>query len=123
MQGAVEIFAYTLNFSDDFTDAELDKCFQQAKALRARTIAASTQISMLPRLLPLCEKHKITVAVHGHSETNNPDEFSSPATFQKALDMSAWFKVNLDIGHFSALEDLIRWSLSEAITRGLPIFI
>ena len=59
----VEIFAYTLNFSDDFTAAELDKCFQQAKALRAKTIAASTQISMLPRLMPLAEKHKITVAV------------------------------------------------------------
>jgi len=98
----VEIFAYTLNFSNDFTDPELDKCFQQAKALRAKTIAASTQISMLPRLKPLVEKHKITVSVHGHSETSNPDEFSSPATFQKALDMSPWFKVNLDIGHFSA---------------------
>ena len=98
----IEIFAYTLNFSNDFTDAELDKCFQQAKALRAKTIAASTQISMLPRLMPLAEKHKITVAVHGHSETDNPDEFSSPLTFQKALEMSPWFRVNLDIGHFSA---------------------
>lgn len=98
----VEIFAYTLNFRSDFTDPELDKCFQQTKALGAKTIAASTQISMLPRLKPLCEKHKITVSVHGHSETSNPDEFSSPATFQKALDMSHWFKINLDIGHFSA---------------------
>lgn len=98
----VEIFAYTLNFSKDFTDPELDKCFQQAKALRAKAIASSTQISMLLRLQPLAEKYKITVAVHGHSETDNPDEFSSPETFQKALDMSPWFKVNLDIGHFSA---------------------
>jgi sugar phosphate isomerase/epimerase len=98
----VEIFAYTLNFSKDFTDPELDKCFQQAKALQAKTIASSTQISMLPRLKPLAERYKMTVAVHGHSETSHPDEFSSPATFQKALDMSPWFKVNLDIGHFSA---------------------
>ncbi len=98
----VEIFAYTLNFSSDFTDPELDKCFQQAKALRAKTIACSTEISMLPRLKPLVEKHKINLSLHGHSETTNPDEFSSPATFQKALDMSSWFKVNLDIGHFSA---------------------
>ena len=29
-------------------------------------------------------------------------EFSSPETFQKAVSMSSWFKVNLDIGHFSA---------------------
>lgn len=98
----IEIFAYTLNFSKDFSDAELDKCFQQARALRVKTIASSTQISMLPRLKPLAEKYKVPVAVHGHSETNNPDEFSSPETFQKALDMSPWFKVNLDIGHFTA---------------------
>ena len=98
----VEIFAYTLNFSADFTDPELDKCFEQAKALRAKTIACSTEISMLPRLKSLVEKHRIFLSVHGHSETTNPDEFSSPATFEKALELSPWFKVNLDIGHFSA---------------------
>jgi sugar phosphate isomerase/epimerase len=98
----VEIYAYTLNFNKEFTDDELDKCFQQAKALKAKTIASSTQVSMLPRLKPLAEKHKIYVAVHGHSDTTHPDEFSSPDTFQKALDMSDWFRVNLDIGHFSA---------------------
>lgn len=98
----IEIFAYTLNFSKDFTDEELDKCFQQARALRVKAIASSTEVSMLPRLKPLAEKYKVPVALHGHSETSNPDEFSSPETFQKALDMSPWFRVNLDIGHFSA---------------------
>ncbi|MGH9581756.1 MAG: sugar phosphate isomerase/epimerase family protein [Bryobacteraceae bacterium] len=98
----VEIYAYTLNFNKNFTDAELDKCFEQAKALRVRAIASSTQISMLPRILPLAEKHKIHVAVHGHSNTKDPDQFSSPATFQKALNLSPWFRVNLDIGHFFA---------------------
>ena len=98
----VEIYAYTLNFNESFTDEELDKCFEQAKALEAKTIASSTTISMLPRLKPMAEKHKMYVAVHGHSDTKHPDQFSSPATFQKALDMSDWFRVNLDIGHFSA---------------------
>jgi sugar phosphate isomerase/epimerase len=98
----VEIYAYTLNFNKEFTDEELEKCFEQAKALKAKTIASSTTISMLPRLKPLAEKHKIHVAVHGHSDTKDPDQFSSPATFQKALDASDWFRVNLDIGHFFA---------------------
>lgn len=98
----VEIYAYTLNFNKEFTDEELEKCFEQAKALKVKTIASSTQISMLPRLKPLAEKHKIYVAVHGHSDTRHPDQFSSPATFQKALDLSKWFMVNLDIGHFFA---------------------
>lgn len=98
----VQVYAYTLNFNKEFTDPELDKCFEQAKALQAKFIASSTQISMLPRLLPLAEKHRIHVAVHGHSDTKDPDQFSSPATFQKALDLSPWFRVNLDIGHFFA---------------------
>lgn len=98
----IEIFAYTLNFGKDFSDAELDACFEQAKTLRVKAIASSTQISMLPRLKPLAEKHQITVAVHGHSDTGSPDEFSSPATFEKALELSKWFKANLDIGHFTA---------------------
>lgn len=98
----IDVYAYTLNFSKDFTDEELAKCFEQARAMGVHTIASSTQVSMLPRLKPLAEKHKILVAVHGHSDTKHPDEFSSPETFQKALDMSPWFAVNLDIGHFSA---------------------
>jgi sugar phosphate isomerase/epimerase len=98
----VEIYAYTLNFNKEFTDEELDRCFEQAKALGVKAIAASTQVSMLPRLQPLAEKHQVYVAVHGHSDTTHPDEFSSPETFQKALALSSWFKVNLDIGHFFA---------------------
>ena len=32
----------------------------------------------------------------------DPNEFSSPETFAKALQMSDWFRINLDIGHFTA---------------------
>src|SRR4051794_19887219 len=60
----IEIYAYTLNFRDDFTDAELDKCFEQAKALRATTIASSTQLTVAPRLASFAAKHKIYVALH-----------------------------------------------------------
>lgn len=98
----IQIYAYTLNFSKDYTDQELEKCFEQTKAMDVKIIASSTTVSMLPRLKPLAEKHKLYVAVHGHSDTKDPDQFSSPATFQKALDMSPWFRVNLDIGHFWA---------------------
>ncbi len=98
----INIYAYTLNFRDDFTDAELEKCFEQTHAMGVKIIAASTQLTVAPRLAPLAEKHKIYVAMHGHSNTKDPNEFSSPETFQKALAMSKYFKINLDIGHFSA---------------------
>ena len=98
----INIFAYTLNFRDDFTDEELDKCFQQTKALGAKVIASSTQLTVARRLAPFAEKHRQLLALHGHSNTRDPNEFSSPETFQKALDLSNWFRINLDIGHFAA---------------------
>jgi sugar phosphate isomerase/epimerase len=98
----ISLFAYTVNFRDDFTDEELDKCFDQANALGVSIIAASTQLTVAKRLVPFAERHKIYVAMHGHSNVQDPNEFASPESFSKALAMSKYFKVNLDIGHFTA---------------------
>jgi sugar phosphate isomerase/epimerase len=101
----ITIHAYTMNYRGDFTDPEIDKTFEQAKALGVDTISTSTQVSMTKRLLGFADKHKVYVAFHGHSLIHNPDEFSTPATFQQALDMSKYAKVNLDIGHFTAANE------------------
>jgi sugar phosphate isomerase/epimerase len=98
----ITLYAYTVNFRNDYTDAELDKSFEQANALGVTIIAASTQMSVSQRLVPFAEKHKINVALHGHSNLTNPEEFASPDSFSKALKMSKYFKINLDIGHFTA---------------------
>ena len=98
----IKIFAYTVNFRDDFTDAEIDKCFEEAKALGANVIASSTQLTFAQRLAPFADKHHQLVALHGHSNVKDANEFSSPATFEKALALSNWFRINLDIGHFTA---------------------
>ena len=42
------------------------------------------------------------VAMHGHSNLTDPNEFATPESFAAALKMSKYFKVNLDIGHFTA---------------------
>ena len=94
--------AYTVNYRDTLTDEDLDHTFEQAKALGTNVIAASTQVTMARRLAPFAEKHKIYVAFHGHSNTKDPNEFATPETFQTALGQSKYFKINLDIGHFSA---------------------
>src|SRR5262249_11736564 len=98
----VSLFAYTVNFRNDFTDEELDRAFYQANALGVNIIAASTQLSVAKRLVPLAEKHKMYVAMHGHSNVQDADEFAAPESFAKALAMSKFFKINLDIGHFTA---------------------
>ena len=50
----------------------------------------------------MAEKHKMIVAMHGHSNLADPNEFATPESFAAALKMSKYFKVNLDIGHFTA---------------------
>ncbi len=40
--------------------------------------------------------------MHNHSRVDDPDEFATPASFATALAMSPLFRVNLDIGHFTA---------------------
>lgn len=94
--------AYTVNYRSLLTDEDLDHTFEQAKALGTNVIAASTQVSMAKRLAPFAEKHKVYVAFHGHSNTKDPNEFATPETFETALAISKYFKINLDIGHFSA---------------------
>ena len=98
----ISVYAYTMNYRADFTDAEIEKTFEQAKALGVEIIAASTQVSLAPRLLPFAERHGMYIAFHGHSDIKNPDEFSTPESFQKVLDTSLHARVNLDIGHFTA---------------------
>ena len=98
----ISLFAYTVNFRDDYTDEELDNAFEQAKALGVNIIAASTQLTVAKRLVPFMEKHKMMVAVHGHSNIQDPNEFATPESFAKALAMSKYFRINLDIGHFTA---------------------
>ncbi len=98
----VTIHSYTMNYGDDFTDAEIDKTFEQAKGLGTNIIASSTHVSMAPRLLPFAEKHRTLLAFHGHSNTRDANEFATPESFDNVLKLSQFARINLDIGHFFA---------------------
>ena len=98
----IKIYAYCLNFRDDFSDAELDRGFEMTKALGTNVITTSTTLTCARRLAPLAAKHQVKVAMHGHDAVDKPNEFSTPESFQKALEMSPQFYINLDIGHFYA---------------------
>ena len=98
----INLFAYRVDYDDQFTEEEIDVTFQQAKALGVRTVASMTSLSGARRLAPFAEKHGITVALHNTANTKDPDAISTPQSLRSALALSNNFRLNLDIGHFTA---------------------
>jgi sugar phosphate isomerase/epimerase len=98
----LSIHAYNYSFTADMTDPEIDRGFEMTKALGAQYITASTTIPVARRVVPFADRHQMMVAMHGHSNTTDPNEFATPDSFAAAMKLSKYFKVNLDIGHFTA---------------------
>jgi sugar phosphate isomerase/epimerase len=96
------IYAYCVNgMGADFTEQEIDKMFEQAQTLGATVIATSTTLEVAQKLVPIVEKHQFPVAFHNHANLTDPNQFATPESFAKALAMSKYYKINLDIGHFT----------------------
>ncbi len=99
----VLIYAYTYAFRKGFTDEQFDRGFQIARALGVKYITSSANVSVAPTVDKFAQKYKIMVGFHGHSGIDNPDEFSTPETFERGLKgASPYLGINLDIGHFTA---------------------
>lgn len=97
----LRILCYNMSVNST-KDDEIEYGFMMAKALGVKVISTSTQVSMAKRTAPFADKHKILLAYHGHDQTQNPDEVSSPDTFATILSASKYHAINLDIGHFTA---------------------
>ena len=102
-RAGIELFGYVVTFSDDFTDAEIDRSFQFARALGAGVIGTNqTRVPIGPRLAPFAEKYGIALGWHNHANVADPTEVASVDSFERLFAMSKQFKANLDIGHFVA---------------------
>src|SRR6185295_2058202 len=98
----INLCAYNLSFNDSFTDDEIDRGFEMTKALGVSVITASSTVTSAKRVAPFADRHRMTVAFHGHSNVKDPNQFAKPESFAAALKMSKNFAINLDIGHFTA---------------------
>jgi sugar phosphate isomerase/epimerase len=97
----VDVYAYNYSFQDSFTDPEIDRGFEMAKALGAKVITASANQKTVPRIAAAADKHKIRVGMHNHSRID-PNEFATAEDLEKAMAASPHICTNLDIGHFTA---------------------
>jgi sugar phosphate isomerase/epimerase len=98
----INLFAYRVDYDSSFTDEEIEVTFQQAKAFGVRTIASMMSLSDARRLAPFTEKHGITVALHNTANTKDPNAICTPASVRSALALSRNFRLNLDLGNFTA---------------------
>ena len=98
----IKIYAYNYSPNASFTDEEIDRGFEMAKALGAEIITASATLEAAKRMVPFAEKHRMAVAMHNHSNVKDPNEFATTESLAAALALSKYFKINLDIGHFTA---------------------
>ena len=98
----IALTAYNISFRDDFTDEEIVRGFEMARALGVDVITASSNVTTSRRLDPVARRFGIRVGFHNHA-AERPNEFRSPDDFRRALEgRSDLMAINLDIGHFTA---------------------
>jgi sugar phosphate isomerase/epimerase len=98
----IELYGFNYSFREDYTDEEIARGFEIAKALGAKVITASSNVTTAKRIDPFAKKYKMRVGMHNHSNIK-PNEFATPDDFSKAMEgMSEYICINLDIGHFTA---------------------
>lgn len=106
----VPLWGLIYSVRDDFTDQEIERGFQFARALGVNVLTGSSTVSVISRVAPFAEQYKIPYGVHGHSNAKNPNEFATPESFAKAMAVSKYIGINFDIGHyFAAGYDPVEW--------------
>jgi len=101
-EAGIELYAYNYSFREDFTDEEIKRGFEMAKALGAKLITASSNVNTAKRIDVYARQYKMKVGMHNHSRIRE-NEFATPDDFAKAMEgNSKYICINLDIGHFTA---------------------
>jgi len=99
----ISVFSWRTDFDETFTDEEIESVLRHANAMGASVVSASSSLTTARRLAPIAEKHNALVAFHTTADAKSPEAISTPANIAAVLAMSKSFRVNLDIGNFTAL--------------------
>jgi sugar phosphate isomerase/epimerase len=103
-KASIALSAYNISFNDTFSDAEIERGFEMAKALAAPVITSSSNIKTVPRIAAAAARQKMLVGMHNHSRID-PNEFATAKSLTDALQANRFIAVNLDIGHFTAANE------------------
>jgi sugar phosphate isomerase/epimerase len=95
--GGLYLYAYNMNYDDQFTEAELGRTFEMTKALGCKLITAVGSNEIFRRLDPFAQKYKIIIGLHNEGMIRSVADFENVSR-----GLSDYTAFTLDIGHFVA---------------------
>ena len=99
----VRTMFYSLGFQGAPTsDEDIDYAFRMAKGLGVRAMSGSSTIPIAKRIAVAAEKYKMPWGGHTQDNVHDPDQFVTPESYEGLLALSRWFRINFDIGYFTA---------------------
>ena len=95
----------TSAFSDDFSDAEIERGFEMAAALGAPLITSSSNIKTVARVAPVAARRKMLVGDAQSFADRSERVRHREEPDRRACRRIRFIAVNLDIGHFTAANE------------------
>lgn len=100
-EAGIELNSFNYSFRDHFSDKEIARGFEMAKAMGAKALTASGTVSVAGRVNTHAQRYGMQVGMHNHSRIRE-NEYATPDDFAAASKGNSHIVVNLDIGHFIA---------------------
>lgn len=87
------------NFNS-FSDEVTDYFFTVAKNLGCNALSTEGNLKEVERLGHFADKHQMMIGYHGHTAGPGGEAFGAPENWEKAMAVSRYNGINLDLGHF-----------------------
>src|SRR5262245_21974168 len=97
----ITIHAVAFDYTDGFTDDELEVTLKQAEALGVRVVSSPLTMAIAARLAPIVARHELRVAIHNQLDGNRAGTIATEQ-LAEALTLSPAFSLKLDIGALTA---------------------
>ncbi len=98
----LKLCVYMYDFRDDFTEPEIARGFEMARALGVDMLNTTSTLSVVKRIDAHAKEAKIRVGLHNHTWFR-PNEVTTPANYEEAMaGCSEYIGINLDVGHLFA---------------------
>jgi sugar phosphate isomerase/epimerase len=101
VSAGIGIHAVAFDYTDGFTDEEIEITLKQAEALGVSVISSPLTMAGARRLAPILARHHLKVAIHNQVDGNSAGAIGT-AQLAETLAISPSFALKLDVGNLTA---------------------